>query len=95
MLDTLRKPPFIIALVLIALTLLVEVGAVGWPTPGYGIPYVALLDGLLLFTVGLMGIALVVPERVHGRVQGIATLVVSLLSCSSAPSSSSWWQWAC
>ncbi|HET8542683.1 MAG TPA: hypothetical protein VFL83_22605 [Anaeromyxobacter sp.] len=47
-------------------------------TPGEGIPSLAILDGLLLFTVALLGLALVVPERLHGRVQGIATLVVSI-----------------
>lgn len=50
------------------------------PTPpGLGIPRMVLLDALLLFTVGLMGAALLIPERIHGRVQGIVSLVVSLL----------------
>jgi hypothetical protein len=46
--------------------------------PGRGVPYMALLDGLLLFTVILIGTAFLVPERIQGRVQGIVTLVVSL-----------------
>jgi hypothetical protein len=46
--------------------------------PGRGIPYLALLDGLLLFTVGLIGTSLLVPERVQGRIQGVVTLLVSL-----------------
>jgi hypothetical protein len=50
------------------------------PTPGLGIPYLALLDALLLFTLVLMGASLIVPERVHGRVQGVATLVGSLVA---------------
>lgn len=53
------------------------------PTPGMGIPYLALVDGLLLLTLALMGASLIIPERVHGRVQGLATLigaVVALLS---------------
>jgi hypothetical protein len=47
--------------------------------PGMGIPYLALLDGLVLYTIVLMGAALLIPERIHGRVQGVATLIVSLL----------------
>ncbi len=47
--------------------------------PGIGIPYLALLDGLVLYTIVLMGAALLIPERINGRVQGIATLIVSLL----------------
>lgn len=50
------------------------------PTPGMGIPYLAVVDALLLFTLALMGASLLIPERVHGRVQGMATLVVSILA---------------
>jgi VanZ family protein len=50
------------------------------PTPGLGIPYLALLDALLLFTLGLMGASLIVPERVQGRVQGLATLIGSVVA---------------
>lgn len=46
--------------------------------PGLGVPSLALLDGILLFTIALMALALVLPERVHGRVQGPATLIFSL-----------------
>lgn len=47
--------------------------------PGLAIRYMALLDGILLFTVGLMGLSLLISHRLHGRIQGIATLVFSLL----------------
>ncbi len=47
--------------------------------PGHGVPDLALLDSIVLFTVALMGIALLLPERLQGRVQGIATLIFSLL----------------
>jgi hypothetical protein len=47
--------------------------------PGMAIPYMALLDGLLLFTVSLMGVGMLVRERIHGRIQGAATLIFSLL----------------
>ncbi|HEY0752979.1 MAG TPA: hypothetical protein VGD98_03305 [Ktedonobacteraceae bacterium] len=46
---------------------------------GLGIPDMALLDSVLLFTVALMVIALILPTRLHGKVQGIATLIFSLL----------------
>lgn len=46
---------------------------------GYGVKYMALLDGLLAFAVLLMGLGLIVPEAVHGRVQGVATLIVSVI----------------
>lgn len=47
--------------------------------PGVGIPFMAWLDGLILFTVGLMGASFLLGERLHGRVQGIISLVVSFL----------------
>jgi hypothetical protein len=118
MLDTLRKPFLIVAIALMALAFLVEIGAGFLLTPrppaaadlgnlnekagvsedeaisqdeilrlrqeneappGMAIRYMALLDGLVLFTVGLMGLGLVGPERVLGRLQGVLTLVVSFL----------------
>lgn len=47
--------------------------------PGLAISYLALVDGLLLFTIGLLGASLILPARTIGRVQGIATLVASIL----------------
>jgi hypothetical protein len=93
MLESLRKLPFFVALIALVLVVLVELASIGFlgtdlvappayrdlPTPGYGIPYLALPDGILLFTVLLIAISLLVPERIHGRVQGIATLIFSLL----------------
>src|SRR3954467_4798403 len=38
--------------------------------PGLAIAYVGLLDTLVLFAVLLMGLSLVVPESVQGKVQG-------------------------
>jgi len=49
------------------------------PRPGLAIPSLALLDGLLLFTVLLVGLSLLLPERIHGRVQGVASLVVAVV----------------
>lgn len=93
MADTLRKPFFIIALVLLALAVLAEMGtgiymfAIGGgnatreiATPGWGIPYLAVLDGLVLFTILLIGAPLLITDRVHGRIQGIITLIVGFLT---------------
>lgn len=47
--------------------------------PGRGIFAMALLDGVLAFRIALMGLALVLSPRVLGRVQGVATAIVSVL----------------
>ncbi len=47
--------------------------------PGLGIPALWVLDLLVLFTMGLIGSALLLPDRMQGRVQGCATLIVSFL----------------
>ena len=77
MTDTLRKPFLVIALVLLALTVLAETGsgihmffigegtsAEPVATPGWGIPYLAVLDGLVLFTILLIGAPLLI---IHGE----------------------------
>jgi hypothetical protein len=53
-------------------------GAVQEPS-GRGIPYLALIDGIALFTVLMMGLGMVVPHRLHGRMQGVVTLVGSIV----------------
>lgn len=47
--------------------------------PGLGIPYMALLDAVVLFTIGLIGTGLIIPERVQGRGQGCLTFIFGLL----------------
>jgi len=47
--------------------------------PGAGIRYLALVDGLLLFTVLLLGSSMLLSQRVYARYQGAVTFVVSLL----------------
>jgi hypothetical protein len=88
----LRKPPFILALVLILLAVLLESGTglflrsaphappgLGATAPGYGIPFMALIDGLILFTVALMGSSRLLGDALQGRIQGILTLIVALV----------------
>jgi hypothetical protein len=97
MIDTLRKPFFVVALILLALAVLAELGsgiyidadtkkaaqyAVG--DPGLGISYLAILDGLVLFTIMLIGAPLLISDRVQGRIQGIITLIVALLALLGA-----------
>jgi hypothetical protein len=88
--DSLRTPFFIVAMILIALATLAEAGsaaflndssaaALGSSPPGYGIPAMALLDGLILFTVGLMGLSMLLQKGIHAKIQGILTLILSLL----------------
>ncbi|MPZ68916.1 MAG: hypothetical protein GEU71_05245 [Actinobacteria bacterium] len=47
--------------------------------PGRAIPYMALLDVILLYAVGMMALSLVAPERVQGRIQGIVGIIFSIL----------------
>ena len=57
----------------------VNVPAGGQTPPGLGLGYLALVDGIALFTVLLMGIGLVVPPKLQGRLQAIVTLIFSIL----------------
>lgn len=47
--------------------------------PGRAIPGLALLDAVALYTVALVGAALIVPGRIQGRVQGAVTIVASIV----------------
>jgi hypothetical protein len=58
--------------------------------PGLAIPALAFVDGLLVLTLGLLLLAVVVPERVHGRVQGLVSLVVSFFVLLAALGAALW-----
>jgi len=47
--------------------------------PGLAIPYLAVVDGLLLFSIALRAVNLVVRERTFGQLQGISTFIFSLV----------------
>jgi hypothetical protein len=47
--------------------------------PGRGIFMLVLVDGILLYTVALMGLSLVIPEKVQARAQGCATFILSIV----------------
>ncbi|WP_350115611.1 hypothetical protein [Nitrosomonas sp.] len=92
MFDQLRIPFFCVSIICLLIAFLVEIGSqlflgaskTDFPTPGLGIVYLALLDGLLLYTVLLIAAALIVPDRIHGRIQGIITLIVAILTLLGA-----------
>lgn len=54
-------------------------GAEPTAPPGRAIPYLALVDGVVLFTVGLMAAGLFLPHRLHGRLQGVVTIVFAIV----------------
>ncbi|RUL94750.1 hypothetical protein [Verrucosispora sp. FIM060022] len=55
-----------------------DVSGVSEPS-GRGTGYLALVDAAALWTTGLFCLGLVLPERIHGRVQGVATLIFSIV----------------
>lgn len=84
--DKLRWPFLVAAFILAILCVVIELGTglatavgVNGNPPGLGIPYLAMVDGVLAFTLGLMVVSLVVPESVIGRVQGCATLILAIV----------------
>ncbi|RIV41607.1 hypothetical protein [Micromonospora radicis] len=46
---------------------------------GRGLGYLVLVDAAALWTTGLFCLGLVLPDRLHGRLQGVATLVFSIV----------------
>jgi hypothetical protein len=47
--------------------------------PGLGIPALALVDALLVFTMAIIIAGVILPQSVVGRVQGVATFIFTLL----------------
>lgn len=92
MFDKLRIPFFCASVVCLVIVFAVELGAQFFlgvnngnlSTPGLGIVYLAWLDWLLLFSILLVGTALIVPDRIHGRIQGIITFIFALLTLLGA-----------
>lgn len=93
-LDELRRPFLLAAMVLALAVILVEVGsmffsepaglsattrALAEARPGYGIPFLAALDFLLLYSLVLQSLSLLSRE-ITGRLQGLVGLIVSLLA---------------
>jgi hypothetical protein len=55
-----------------------DVAGVSEPS-GRGTGYLALIDAVAVWSTGLFCLGLVLPERVQGRVQGLATLIFSII----------------
>jgi len=76
----LRKVPLIIALALVVVCVLLELSAIAFlqtgDAPGLGIPYLALVDGILAYSLALMVLALVLPENVQAKLQGIVSVIL-------------------
>jgi hypothetical protein len=49
------------------------------PPPGMAIRYLALLDSIVLFSIGLIVVSLLVPPAIHAKYQGVVTLVFNVL----------------
>jgi hypothetical protein len=47
--------------------------------PGIGIPYLALVDGVLAYTLGLMVLALVMSRNLQAKLQSVVSLIGSFL----------------
>lgn len=83
--DSLRTPFLVAASIAFFLVVVIELGslaiidhgaATNLSTPGLGIPALALMDGIVFFTFLMMTLAVAVPERLLGAIQGIVTFVV-------------------
>jgi hypothetical protein len=82
--DELRKLPLLIALALAVVAVLIELGSPlilgsGDDPPGRGVPYLALVDVVLAYTLLLISLPLIVPDRLQGKLQGIVTLIGSIV----------------
>jgi hypothetical protein len=87
--DQLRIPFFAFAIFFFVLALLTELAAGDWlmalgseelDTPGFAITYLALIDGLIAWSLLWMVLGLVIPRSMTGRAQGIVSLIVSFFA---------------
>ena len=87
-----RKIPLIITAVLFVICVLIELSATAFlktnagtapgvsntsDAPGLGIPYLALVDGLLAYTLIMMVLTFVLNANVQAKLQAILTLILS------------------
>ena len=79
--ETLRKPFFYAAFIVLVLALLIELstGMIAKDVPGLGIPSIALIDALLVFVIGMMLLNILVSPALVGKISGISTLIFSLI----------------
>jgi hypothetical protein len=79
-LGELRKIPLIIALALIIVCVLIELSSAAFlrigDSPGLGIPYLALVDGILAYSLALMVLSLVISMHLQAKLQGIVSVIL-------------------
>jgi hypothetical protein len=82
MTDLVRKIFFAFGFVAVLIALITEfsfgTGFSAGGGPGLGVRAVGMFDCLFFFVVLLIGLSMILPERIHGRLQGFATLIVSI-----------------
>jgi hypothetical protein len=77
-----RKIPLIIAAALIVVAVLIELGAAFFlqsgddDPPGIGIPYLALVDGILAYTLIMMVLTFVLPQNLQAKLQAFVSVIV-------------------
>ncbi|MDG5814091.1 hypothetical protein QA601_03310 [Chitinispirillales bacterium ANBcel5] len=59
--------------------MLIDAGEAGVP-PGLAIRYMALFDGLFLYTVVLILLPLITTHGIHAKYQGVVTLILSVIA---------------
>lgn len=91
--DKFRAPFFWLAMFALVLAILVELAstailpagsvqsAVTTSTPGWGIRYLAILDFILFYGAGVIGLGYLPVRGFVGRFQGIVALVLSFFGC--------------
>lgn len=78
--ETLRKPLFYAAFIVLFLALLIELstGIFNFEVPGLGISSIALIDSMLVFVIAMMLLNILVSPALVGKISGISTLIFSL-----------------
>ena len=56
-----------------------EIASLPEELSGFGVESLQFVDGFLLFTIALMTLALVVPEAIQAKIQGVITLIFAII----------------
>lgn len=85
---------FALAVLLSLVVVLVELGSTaivarfidagGHDLEGYGVPSLWLIDGAILYTMLLITVSQLVPDHIHARYQGVATLIFAIVIALAA-----------
>lgn len=55
-----------------------ELAALTNDIEGFGVPYLRFVDVIVLFTLGLMTLGMIIPDYVHGKIQGCLTIIFAI-----------------